>query len=464
MGAFDRFMRATAKKNYHPKARILHNKGRAKHSLTGREDLPRSLEIKVLEFGSGVHMMMKFETENLLLQMNPCTAYQLAIALEKSDDVKRSISIDRSLEELTSHGQAEEPWNDLVDILQRLQMQTKSQSKQITCWTEAEEWLVSAGVTLRAETVAETEQKSLETFKLLVSKSTEKLSRRFRMKNFKIRMLSQRFKEIASHRSAGAELKELEQVEEDAYQQALQASDDARVPEAAKEVEERMLAQEREEEANRIASSLLRPLTEDERAIVDEAIYGVGPPSQIVAQVDTDVVVRESMHRLQPGQWLNDEVIHYFLIMLSKRDEELNKQDPSRGRSHFFKSFFITKLLNEGHANPEIEGTYDYKNVKRWSKKVPGKDIFKLNKIVFPINQGTAHWICVVAFMRDKRIQVFDSLGGKGHMYLEAIFKYLQDEHMDKKKSPLPDVEEWKLIPTRNDTPRQLNGELSGNL
>ncbi|KAI2509478.1 Ulp1 protease family [Fragilaria crotonensis] len=29
---------------------------------------------------------------------------------------------------------------------------------------------------------------------------------------------------------------------------------------------------------------------------------------------------------------------------------------------------------------------------------------------------------------------------------------------MDKKKSPLPDAEEWKLIPTRDDTPRQLNG------
>jgi Ulp1 family protease len=71
-------------------------------------------------------------------------------------------------------------------------------------------------------------------------------------------------------------------------------------------------------------------------------------------------------------QWLNDEVIHYFLIMLANRDEEMCRNDPNRKRSHFFKSFFITKLLNEGHANPAMDGKYQYTNVKRWSKQVPG--------------------------------------------------------------------------------------------
>jgi Ulp1 protease family, C-terminal catalytic domain len=459
MGAFDRYRRATAKKNYRCKVTLLHRKAHAKHLGPVREMLPRSLEIKELEFGSGVHMMIKMETENLLLQKNPCTAYELAVALETSDDLERSITVDTSLDELTSCGKTGHPWKDLVSILQRLQMQTKSQSREFTNWAEAEEWLASAGVLLRTETAAEKEQKSLETFQRHMTKTTEALARRFRMKNFKIRMFSQRFKEIANYRAAGDELKELERVEEEAYQEAIQVVDDFRVPEAAKEAEERMLAQEREEEANRIASSLLRPLTEKEQAIVDEAIYGVGPASQIVAQVDTDVVVRESMHRLRPGQWLNDEIIHYFLIMLAKRDEALSKKDPSRKRSHFFKSFFITKLLNEGHANADIEGTYDYRNIKRWSKKVPGKDIFDLDKIIFPINQGNAHWICVVAFMREKRIQVFDSLGGDGIMYLEAIFKYLQDEHVDKKKTPLPQLDEWQLLTTAADTPRQKNGE-----
>ena len=461
MGAFDRFMRATAKRNYRSKAPILHRKSRTKHSLSLREELPRSLQIiKELEFGSGVQMMMKLETENLLLQKNPCTAYELAVALEKSDDLERSINIDKCLEELTSKGKTEQPWKDLLTVLQRLQLQTKSRSKQITCWSDAEEWLVSAGgVVLRAETQVEAQEKSLEIFKKHMAKTTEALARRFKMKNFKIRMFSQRFKEISHHRSAGEEIKQQETVEEEAYQDAVRESNDARVPEAAKEAEQRMKDEEREEEANRIASSLLRPLTPEEQQIVDDAMYGIGSSSEVIAQVDNDIVVRESMGRLQPGQWLNDEIIHYFLIMLTKRDEEMSILEPSRARSHFFKSFFITKLLNEGHANPDIEGTYEYRNVKRWSKKVPGKDIFKLNKIIFPINQGNAHWICGVAFMQEKRIQVYDSLGGSGSMYLEALFKYLQDEHTDKKKTPLPDIDDWQLLTTRRDTPRQRNGE-----
>jgi sentrin-specific protease 1 len=34
----------------------------------------------------------------------------------------------------------------------------------------------------------------------------------------------------------------------------------------------------------------------------------------------------------------------------------------------------------------------------------------------------------------------------------------LKDEHQDKKKSPLPNEDEWRLIPCQKGTPRQLNG------
>jgi sentrin-specific protease 1 len=118
----------------------------------------------------------------------------------------------------------------------------------------------------------------------------------------------------------------------------------------------------------------------------------------------------------------------------------------------------MTKLLNEG--NVTRDGEYEYSNVKRWSKKVPGKDIFALDKIIFPINMGQMHWICAVIFMAKKKIQIFDSLGSSGQIYLEALFRYLQDEHVDKKKKPLPDQDQWELIPTTSDTPRQRNGTL----
>jgi sentrin-specific protease 1 len=41
--------------------------------------------------------------------------------------------------------------------------------------------------------------------------------------------------------------------------------------------------------------------------------------------------------------------------------------------------------------------------------------------------------------------------------FMRAIFQYIQDEHKDKKKSPLPDADKWKLVPCTRDTPQQLN-------
>ncbi len=160
---------------------------------------------------------------------------------------------------------------------------------------------------------------------------------------------------------------------------------------AIKEVQE-LEQRLKEKEAEDRASSLMRRLTPDEQAIVQEAIYGDGPSDQVIARIDSDSVQRRSMRLLKPGQWLNDEVIHYFLVMLAKRDEELCRQDSNRKPTHFFKSFFLTKLLNEGDANPDKDGVYEYRNVRRWSKHVKGKDIFKLSKIFFPINQNQMHW------------------------------------------------------------------------
>jgi hypothetical protein len=87
-----------------------------------------------------------------------------------------------------------------------------------------------------------------------------------------------------------------------------------------------------------------------------------------------------------------------------------------------------------------------------------GKDIFQLDKVLFPINVGAMHWVCAVAFMQDKKIRFYDSLGDSGRDYLEALFRYIKDEHKDKKKCDLTDVDDWELIPCTRDTPRQHNG------
>lgn len=88
-----------------------------------------------------------------------------------------------------------------------------------------------------------------------------------------------------------------------------------------------------------------------------------------------------------------------------------------------------------------------------------GKDIFALDKIFFPINVGEAHWVLVVVYMQERRIQFYDSLGSDGMYYLKHILHYLKNEHKNKKKAPLPNMDEWELVPCDSaETPQQLNG------
>jgi sentrin-specific protease 1 len=218
--------------------------------------------------------------------------------------------------------------------------------------------------------------------------------------------------------------------------------------------------EDREREARESAMKLMRPLTAEERNVVAGATEGIGPPAEIVASQDADSVQRGSMQSLRPGQWLNDEVINYFLKnCLARRDEMLCAREPGRRRSHFFNSFFVQTMFDEKNNDPRLRGRYNYKNVRRWSKKVPGKDIFKLKYILCPINLDNMHWTSAVIFMEDKRIQYYDSMGGTDRAKLEGLLEYVKDEYRAKNGKDM-DTSEWELVSCRRDTPRQRNGEL----
>jgi len=140
--------------------------------------------------------------------------------------------------------------------------------------------------------------------------------------------------------------------------------------------------------------------------------------------------------------------------MLAKRDEQLTKDSPGRKRCHYFKSFFFTKLFDEGATNQ-----YRYANVKRWSRRVPGKDIFNLDKIFFACNVHQTHWTCVVIFMQEKLIRFYDSMAGDGYSYSHGLLKYLKDEWKAKKGGDLPNADEWKIVGyVDGDVPQQQNG------
>jgi sentrin-specific protease 1 len=104
-----------------------------------------------------------------------------------------------------------------------------------------------------------------------------------------------------------------------------------------------------------------------------------------------------------------------------------------------------------------LRGRYNYKNVKGWSKKVPGKDVFNLKYIFFPINLNNKHWTVAVIFMEAKRIQYYDSMGHTDMAKLERLLEYVKDEYRAKNGKEM-DAMEWELVPCKMDTPPQENG------
>ena len=200
------------------------------------------------------------------------------------------------------------------------------------------------------------------------------------------------------------------------------------------------------------AENILRPLMdadmEDERARVREAMYGNGDDSDILASIPGGgtSVQRKSMRTLQDGKWLNDEIISLYLKLLAKRDKGLTDGNPVRKRSHFFSSFFLSNLF----AN----GCYNYNEVKKWSKNVPGKDIFALDKVFFMHNVDGIHWTCAVIFMEEKRIQYYNSMGSDGYAYTNDLMRYLTDEWAAKKGGEIPDADKWLIVGAVDRVPR----------
>jgi hypothetical protein len=211
-------------------------------------------------------------------------------------------------------------------------------------------------------------------------------------------------------------------------------------------------------EDNSPATPWLAPIMAVDEEILKMALSIDGQDSEIVSIVPGCPVERERLRSLHPENWLNESVVNSFFLTLAKRDEDLCRSVPLRKRNLFFQSYFATKLVNVGHLSKA--GEYEYTNVSNWSRNFPIQDIFSVEKIFFPINHNQNHWLCVVVYMEERRIEMYDSRVSSLQAtsgVLESIFRYLQDEHLDKKKTPLPGLDEWMLISSPDGTPQQNN-------
>ena len=156
---------------------------------------------------------------------------------------------------------------------------------------------------------------------------------------------------------------------------------------------------------------------------------------------------RRHLGTLSGLNWLNDEVINFYRELLQERELNAMKLENRPRQVWFTNTFFISKLSENG---------YTYRNVRRWTKRAK-VDIFSLRLMLIPMNVGGSHWTCAGINFHEKTITYYDSMGGLGTSVLQLLHRYLKDEHENKKKCPLPNPDEWKMVSPGRRIPQQHN-------
>ena len=196
---------------------------------------------------------------------------------------------------------------------------------------------------------------------------------------------------------------------------------------------------EPEPESDEEEDAELPELTQD----MEDEINGFlsSPANQTLVEAHNIPITRKDLDTLRGLNWLNDEIINFYLQMIMARSKETDNWP----KCYAMNTFFLGKLKNQG-----------YSMVKRWTRKV---DIFSYDKIFIPVHLDV-HWCLSVIDLKKKGVYFYDSMGSDKDDILKVLLKYLEQEHMDKKKAPF-DTSDFTRENVK-DIPRQMNGSDCG--
>jgi len=153
-----------------------------------------------------------------------------------------------------------------------------------------------------------------------------------------------------------------------------------------------------------------------------------------------------TMRTLGHLQWLDDNVINFYMEMINERSRAPGSKQP---KVWAVSTFFFASLCDKG-----------YPGVRRWSKRQK-VDVFSLKYLIVPVHLGV-HWTISVIDFEVRTITFYDSMGSPSNGYNEILHDYLQQEHKHYKGTELPDPDGWQLISARRDSPQQNNGSDCG--
>ncbi|ESP00184.1 hypothetical protein LOTGIDRAFT_201054 [Lottia gigantea] len=187
------------------------------------------------------------------------------------------------------------------------------------------------------------------------------------------------------------------------------------------------------------STQTLPEITADMKEIIEKALQS-GPTQAVLSEGYKLQILKQDMLTLKGLNWLNDEVINFYMNMLMERGENDNMP-----KVHAFNTFFYPKLMGAGHSA-----------VRRWTKRV---DVLAVDYILIPVHLGM-HWCLAIIDFRNKCIKYYDSMGGNNNKCLNALRQYLCEESLDKKKQQF-DLSGWTSVNVK-DIPQQMNGSDCG--
>jgi len=183
----------------------------------------------------------------------------------------------------------------------------------------------------------------------------------------------------------------------------------------------------------------LPEITQEMQSVIRRAQRSGG---EVLVDAHKIQITSKDIDTLSGLNWLNDEVINFYMQMIVARSE--NNKENFRS-VYSFSTFFYPRLMDAG-----------YNAVKRWTKKV---DLFSYSLVLVPVHLGM-HWCLATIDMDSKSIVYYDSMGGNNKGALRGLTNYLSEEHKTKKGSEL-DISGWKQIIAKK-IPQQMNGSDCG--
>ncbi|XP_060083476.1 sentrin-specific protease 1-like isoform X2 [Ylistrum balloti] len=158
--------------------------------------------------------------------------------------------------------------------------------------------------------------------------------------------------------------------------------------------------EEEEEEEEREEKEVFPELTDDMERIISNALRP-RPEHEVLVEAFRLQITRKDMATLSGLNWLNDEIINFYMNLLMERGK-----DEGKAKVYACNTFFYPKVVSGGHSA-----------VRRWTKRI---DIFSQDYILIPVHLGM-HWCLAVVDFKKKLVQYFDSMGGENQQCVNAI-------------------------------------------